>query len=541
MGDAYSYLAAVLRRNRVGMPPAGFTPNWDDKPRLAKYYPEATLFPLPRGEMPPGATLADGLGPASGHAGFDLDLLAGMLGDSYRQQSRRLAIHGNGDLAALPIYRKTLWSRGTASGGGLYPVGIYWVSGASGALGPGVFHYDPLHHGMRRLLTGDATDVVRAAANRADDAADQYLVLTIKLWQSSFKYNNFCFHATTMDIGTLLATWRMLVAPRGITLDPAFWFDEHRLAELLGIEARDEGVFAVVSLPGTGDTAPATAAPASAEPARTGPVRVHATGATPRVQMVESELSRATNRFDLADAAHRATIVGATERPDPALVATAAATPPRVATATPLPAALPLSVEVREALRTRRSSFGRFTAARPLGADVLGTVLDAGIAGAALRCDVSDPDGLRLTKLYAFVNHVTGVAPGCYEFDPGRRALLAVAQGEQGTFLQRNYFLDNYNVEQSGAVLVVTTRTAGLMDAVGQRGYRLANAVVGAAAQAVYTACAALGVGCGAALGFDNISYIDRLGLTDTDEVPLLMIMIGNERPGVANFHYELF
>ena len=52
-----------------------------------------------------------------------------------------------------------------------------------------------------------------------------------------------------------------------------------------------------------------------------------------------------------------------------------------------------------------------------------------------------------------------------------------------------------------------------MLDAVGDRGYRLVNATIGAVAQNVYIAAAALGLGCGVALGFDNVSYIEQLGL----------------------------
>lgn len=533
MGYAHKYLDAVLRRNRVGMPPLDFAPNWADRPRLGKYYPDAAAFPLPRGQFPADGTLQKGLygSAGGGDGGFDLDTLAGLLADSYGQHGRRLAIHGNGDLAALPLYSTALWSRGTASGGGLYPVGIYWVSGPGGALGPGVFHYDPTHHGLRQLLVADATDQVAEALGHrpGSDASEQYLVLSIKFWQSSFKYNSFCYHSVTMDIGTLLQTWRMWAGARGLTIDPAFWFDEDRLTELLGLDGQDEGVFAVVPLGAAGQRPGRPAVTADADYG-------------PRVRLQEQERSRTTLRFEAVDRVHAATSAGATERPEPQSVHLADATPARTdGAAIDLPAAIALGADVRSALRQRRSSFGRFQAVRPLAATQLGTVLDAGAAGAALPCDVSDPDtGLRLAKLYAFVNHVDGVEPGLYEFDPADRVLRCLSAGPQGGFLQRNYFLDNYNVEQSAAVLVITARVTALLDAVGDRGYRLANAVVGAAAQAVYTSCGALDIGCGAALGFDNISYRDQLELTGTDEAPLLTIMIGNERPGIANFRYEM-
>uniref|UniRef100_UPI0011B0434B nitroreductase family protein n=1 Tax=Streptomyces sp. B226SN101 TaxID=1736043 RepID=UPI0011B0434B len=202
-----------------------------------------------------------------------------------------------------------------------------------------------------------------------------------------------------------------------------------------------------------------------------------------------------------------------------------------------LPAARPLDADVRTALRARRSSFGRFDARKPVTADQLAACLAAAAAGSRLGGDTGD---VRLAKLYAFVGHVEGIEPGSYAYDPEARSLRRVKEGRPGEFLQKNYFLANYNLEQTGAVLVPTVRTTAVLDAVGDRGYRLVNATIGAVAQSVYTAAAAVDLGCGVALGFDNISYIEELGLEGTGEAPLLIMMIGNERPAPADFRYEI-
>ncbi|WP_158791316.1 hypothetical protein, partial [Streptomyces sp. NRRL WC-3549] len=48
------------------------------------------------------------------------------------------------------------------------------------------------------------------------------------------------------------------------------------------------------------------------------------------------------------------------------------------------------------------------------------------------------------------------------------------------------------------------------------------------------------GLGAGVALGFDNIAYIEKLGLGDGDEAPLLIMPLGNERPRPADFRHEI-
>ncbi|MFE0687551.1 nitroreductase family protein [Streptomyces xiamenensis] len=530
MGYAHDYADAIMSRGRVPMEPADFVPDWSDGPRKTKHYPGTEILPLPQDDgFPDDATLARGLtGSDRGGEGFTLPALSGLLRDSYGLTGRRLGVQANTDLSALPSYPMANWSRGTASGGGLYPVAVYWAPGAGGPVLPGLHYYSARHHGMRRLLTGDVTGEIRAALGPDAPAADSYLLLGIKYWQNAFKYNSFSFHAVSMDLGALLGTWRMWARARGLEIEPALWFDEARLQRLLGVEAEAEGVFAVVPLSWAGGgTRPEPPAPAPGSVS---------------VRHRDAERSRTVLGFDALRKMQRATAAGATDHPAPGALAPAAARPPATGGAVcALPPAAPLTMTVRGALRARRSSFGRFAAQRPLSAAQLTAALAAAHAGASLGGDsAAAGGGPELATLYAFVNHVDGVEPGAYAYDPERGALRLVSAGPPGPFLQKNYFLSNYNLEQAGVVLVPTLRTHAVLDAVGDRGYRVVNATVGAIAQATYTAAAALGIGCGVALGFDNISYREELDLLGTDEAPLLIMLLGHERPAPADFRYEI-
>ncbi|MFD7312895.1 nitroreductase family protein [Streptomyces sp. NPDC056641] len=538
MGYAHDYAAAIMQRGRIPMEPADFVPDWADRPRKAKFYPGVESFPLPDTDFPEWATVAAGCRPAEpGHAQrpFTLGSLSGMLRDSYGLTGRRLGVQTNTDLAALPHYTQANWSRGTASGGGLYPVSVYWVSGPSGPRTPGVHYYSAPHHSMQRLLAGDVTGEVRAALGEgaAGTDRDQFLVLGIKYWQNAFKYNSFSFHAVSMDLGAIVGTWRIWARAQGLSVEPALWFDEERLSHVLGVPHEEEGVFAVVPLAWEG-----------AEPSAG--LSTAALADVPAVRHTDVERSRTVLRFETLQRIHAATAEAATDRPEPGALAPAAAIPPS-GTATPVALPEPESptVSVRDALRERRSSFGRFDASRPVTTAQLAATLDACVT-ASLGGDTeqpAEPGGSAapgLVTLYAFINHVEGVAPGAYAYDPAGHALRPVVTGPPGPFLQRNYFLSNYNLEQAGVVIVPTIRTAAVLDAVGDRGYRLVNGTIGAVAQTFYTVASALGLGAGVALGFDNISYIEELGLERTGEKPLLIMLLGNERTRPADFRYEI-
>jgi len=534
---AHEYVDAVVRRSREGMPPYGFVPNWGDAPRPTKFYPDLDVYKLPA----PGAPSARDGSPRLqdafdtpeqlSHAGFTIASLSEMLADSYGRIARRIEINANEDVDKVQSYRLARFSRGTASGGGLYPVSIYWVAGKRASVEPGLYYYSSTQHGIQRLISGDVSGQVTAALQTAGHQADfqdtdQFLLLGLKFWQNAFKYNNFSYHATTMDIGTLVQTWRMWAAARGQEIRPAFWFDEPRLGELIGVREEDEAILAVVPLAWDGGAV--EGAPAAAE------VRS-------RTAHTDSERSKEVLRFDMLQAIHADTAAGARHRPAPAAVAPARALPPRTPASVPLECAGFGDTTLRQAIRTRRSSFGKFAANRPVSSAELGALLAAAEAGAGLPCDIFDQSatGLSLVKFHVFVNHVAGVEPGSYEYDPLTRKLALITAGATGNFLQRNYFLNNYNVEQAGAVIVPTIRVDALIDAIGSRGYRLASALTGAVAQAVYTAAAGLGVGCGAALGFDNVSYMEELGLTETREVPLLILMVGHERGHFASCRFD--
>jgi SagB-type dehydrogenase family enzyme len=517
MTYAHDYATAIMYRGRVPMEPATFEPDWTDRPRKWKHYPGLDSYPLP--EAAPSSTGSEAsvhqalFGP-DGDGGFSAELLGGMLRDCYGLLGRRLAINANTDLAGLPVYPNANWHRGAASGGGLYPITIYWVAGRGGPVLPGVHYYAPHQHALRPLLAGDVAEEVRRALGGSEH--EHFLVLGVKYWQNAFKYNSFSFHAVSMDVGAATQALRGWARAAGLSAAPRLFFDERRLARLLGVDDR-EGIFAVVPLSWDGVEAdrPSTAA---APPAV-------------RVGHADKERSRRVLEFDDVQRMQASTRQDTPHSPSPERLRSAAVSRSPEGVDANLPTPVTTTQPLRETLRRRRSSFGRFDARSPLSAAHLSTVL-AAVEQAGL--DVAGPE---LVGLYAYVNHVDGVPPGTYRYHAGSLRLLDA--DDPAEFLQTNYFLSNYNLERAGAVLVPTMRTGAVLDLVGERGYRLVNATIGAVAQNLYLAATALGLGAGVALGFDNVSYVEQLGLTD-GQLPLLVMMLGADRPGSAHFRYEI-
>ncbi|MEU7749016.1 SagB family peptide dehydrogenase [Nonomuraea sp. NPDC049158] len=529
---ASDYIAAIMRRNRSPAEDWSLKPDWADQPRMHNVYPGVTPIPLPAAQVAL-ASLEESLTrqvPENGGA-FTMPMLYEMLRDSYAYGGRRLAVTVNDDTVALPHYPHAVWSRGTASGGGLYPLEIYWVCGPGGPMLPGVYNYSPAQHGVQRLLIGDVTSQVRQAIAPAAAAGDQFLLVTVKFWKNAFKYEAFSYHVVTMDVGTALGTWQLWSRAAGFPLRPLLNFDEEALNRLLGVRTHEESVFAVVPLP------------CGESPSPEGRPEL-------RVTAVPRERSRTVVRHPAVERVHASTVTTSLPGDSPA---------ERLKVARPghgggrgdgikLADPLPLDATVRKALRGRRSSFGRFSAQYSLGQAALAAVLRAGALGARLVSDVKQPDGTpELTRLAILANHVDGVPADAYDYDVATNTLLPLGVGVSTSFLQRNYFLNNYNMEQVAAVVTVLARPHAVIAATGQRGYRFLNAEVGAAAQAMYMAAAAANIGCGAALGFDNVSYAEHMdrqrdlsGDDDDQEWPLLIVMLGHERQKAPDFHFRL-
>ncbi|MFD7877088.1 nitroreductase, partial [Streptomyces sp. NPDC059766] len=454
MGYAHEYATAVMRRGRIPMEPADFVPDWSDRPRKGKFFPGAPSFPLPDGGCADEATLDRGLFGQPGTGAFTLPLLGAMLRDSYGLTGRRLAVQANTDLGSLPFHSHANWSRGTASGGGLYPVGVHWISGASGPLAPGVYYYDTPGHRVTRLLSGDVTGEVRAALGDLPEAVgtDQFLVLGVTFWQNSFKYNSFCYHAVTMDVGALLQTWRMWARAHGLHLGSALWFDEPRLGRLLGLDPEDDGVFAVVPLRWAGQ-APQRDAPRTPEV---------------RVRRVPDEKSRRVLAFPTLRRIHEATLEGAAERPAPGVLDAALATAAGDGERCPLPAPAPLDTSVRRALRERRSSFGRFSAVAPLEADRLAVALRAAVAAGTLDSDTETPGAAPLTRLCVFVNHVRDVPAGLYEYDRDSGDLVLMKACTRNSLISSDSSPSSASVSafRSTAALAISSRMAAFRSAV---------------------------------------------------------------------------
>ncbi|MFI6266587.1 SagB family peptide dehydrogenase [Micromonospora sp. NPDC051006] len=537
------YTEAVFRRARIPMEPLNYEVDWADQPSRHKSYPDAPRLPLPA-HLPELPTLRDlhtgaGLPPVSG---WSLPRLATLLRLSYGVLDRRLTVNWNQDVAKRAHFEHAVWGRGTASGGGMYPVELYLVTGGEGPVLPGVYHYHTGAHVLERLLLGDVSGTVRAAlagdASASEPPADSYLLASIRFWKNSFKYNSFSYHVVTQDLGALLGSWDLLAPALGASARRVLRFDPALLDRLLDLDSDAESIFAVVPLDWA-DAEPA--APGGGTPAGRAGGGARA-AAAPRVRYAAFERSRRVRAFPAVTAVHRA--AAATASIPDAVDLVGPRDLPGEAVPLPTPRLDRLDQPLSTVLTTRSSSFGRFRRPPELTADDLGTTLAFAAAGRRYPADVKGPDGApALTRLWVFANHVDGLPSGGYTYSERRHALLPAGpepDGGMSAFLQQQYFLTNYTMGQVGAVLAISGRLDAVLDAFGPRGYRILNAEVGTVAQRTYCAATAQRLGCGAVLGFDNIAMDAALGLAGSDERTVLFLLLGRHPETTADLAYRL-
>lgn len=494
------YAHRIMWRSREPMEPQEYQVDWDDAPLRHKIYPDVRRVALPPDDDD-----------------TELGAVARLIRRSYAMTGRRTRVAPQTDIDHQQDVSGITMSRGTASGGGMYPVELYLVLADVDGYVPGVYHYSSAHDALDLLLVGDFRD--RVAASVHDERLPRvYVLASVMFWKNAFKYNSFAYHVVSTDIGTLFATWS---AHSDAAVNVRLWFDEDDLDDLLGLEGRTESVFAVVTV---GEPRGRGAAPP-------------APSARARVRRGHYEKSVRTEEFD--DVVSVQAEIQADRRPAPdggAFHALGTA----VSSGRPIELAAPAEYVITPALdRTRRSSFGLFDSSSPLSQAELTAVLRAASSDAVvcLPGEGLVPD---LIGISVFVSHVEGVETGAYDVSGGGRMLYPIPGDALHPFLQYNYYLSNYNLEQAAAVIAVRARPVAVVEEVGPRGLRLVNAEVGGAAQRIYMAAAALGFGCGAVLGFDNVSIQERLGRAGTDDWPLLLVMIGRERAARAEYHYEM-
>jgi len=453
-------------------------------PRPFKEYRGRTTVPLPRRlvpSTPPAVSvLSGGSGPASP---LDAPLVATLLHLS--AGVTRVAAG-----AGRPIF-----FRAAMSAGNLHPVEVYLVAGPDvDGITAGVHHFAPLDFGLTPLRSGDLRPVLGVSAPAA-------LVLTGLVWRTTWKYGERGWRHLYWDGGAVLANLLAVAEAHGLVMRALTGFADEVVSRLVGIDGEGEVPLAVVVL---GDDSGEVSAP-SAElaplsvdvaPVAADPVRLPL--------LVDAQAEGALAASEVVDWRRAAGALG-TEVPH------------RI---DPLPS---VSDEPIEAVILRRGST-RLMRPEPVSLDRLLWPLAA--AGRAVPLDVF-PERTLLEQ-YVNVHAVRGLSPGAYRWAGGEVALVAGGDSvrETGELLCLNQPLGGdsaYTVFHHAAL-------DPILDALGSRGYRVAQLEAGIASGRLALAAFAIGLGATGLTFYDDL--VSRYFRTET--APMLVTAVGvSETPPV--------
>nr|ADR01082.1 NocF [Nocardia sp. ATCC 202099] len=463
-----------LRRDPQGANPDGWRVDWADGPWPVKVYAGGVRTPLGRaGALDRLLLFTFGMtavrfDPAGGMPSTPDNPTPTHLGERYAPR------------------------RPIPSGGSMYPTEAYVVDTEAGR----VSHYDPYRHELVDLGRPAPRAALRAALGEPADAPLPPAVLLVanRFWKNAYKYGEFAARLGAVDTGVALGRAARVAEAAFGDIAVLVDLDAAAVEDLLGLDGRDEAVFAAVELGRRRDC------PAEPPAERAAPPPV-------------LERSRAVRRL-------------------PGLSAlTEAARQPAEPVAVDRPAAVRGPLDLLDpGVMVRRGSHGRrFTGAPVRLADVEAVLLHAAEAAARLAAVSGGAVGAE-AGLCCAVRRVEGLAPGWYRFDG---ALVPVAEDDPGPVLRRALFAESLNPELAAFTVHVT----GPVDfAGGAAGYRARQLGVGAVVEAVCLAATAARLSGHAVLGFD-VGPIDLAYALPADRGVHAQVCVGAVRPST---HWEV-
>ena len=130
------------------------------------------------------------------------------------------------------------------------------------------------------------------------------------------------------------------------------------------------------------------------------------------------------------------------------------------------------------------------------------------------------------TELIVAVHRVEGLEPGLYRYDPDKHCLVFYKKGYLRPALPGTA-LNQAHAGRGACAVIITSKVQRTLGKYGQRGFRYALIDAGAAAENLYLAAEALGLGTVAMGAFGDEALANLLGLGE-DELPLLIMPIGH-------------
>jgi SagB-type dehydrogenase family enzyme len=445
--------------------------DFENKPRPFKVYESFPTVDLPDRLRPPQISALSAVaepGPDGTDGGPDPDL----------ETLATLCYHAAGITKRLGRGKRETLFRAAATTGALYHIDLYPVVGDLEGLAAGVYHFDPRSFALDVVREGDYRGVLaEASCSEGVGGAPVTVVTTSTWWRNAWKYEERAFRHAFWDSGTTVANLLATAHALDLRAESVLGFADDPVVELLGVDPADEAPLELVPI-GAGDRVPDVSEPEPIEP-ETRPLSereeeyplIHEAWRAGVLEDGEAAFEWRADAVDLSSGSRNSrsndSDGGGRVELDPVDHGTESKRP------------------LGETIRRRGSC--REYERQPVSFRKVSTVLDRATRGAPI--DARDPDGpaLGFIEPYLIVNAVEDVPPGAYRYHPDEGALERLMAGE---FREEagHLALDQRLGADAAACVYFMADVEGLVDALGDRAYRLAQFEAALAAGRLYLA-----------------------------------------------------
>ncbi len=308
--------------------------------------------------------------------------------------------------------------RAAACTGALYHIDLYLVCGDLPELAAGVYHFGPHDFALRSLRQGDYRAVLSRAGGEESSIvnAPAVVICASTYWRNSWKYQARAYRHCYWDNGTILANMLAATAARHVPARVVAGFVDSEVSRLLALDTGREAALSLVAL----GNAPSRAA-----------------SSPPAIESLEFEsqpLSKTEISYPAMEAMHEASSLeneeevlawrGAAQR-EGGMRRDEAGKEGRIFFLQPL-SDEEIPRDTIEAVISRRGSTRQFSH-ESIAFTQLSTMLDRATRG--IPADFLNQAGAPLNNLYLIVHAVEDLPPGAYFFQPERRALELLKEG----------------------------------------------------------------------------------------------------------------
>ncbi len=492
--DVTTALGIHRRTRNTRFGPFGRIPLPWQRPATAKPYPGLRRVRLPADSPASRLPLADAVRGYAPTGGFSSEALS--LAELARLLQLTNGVTGRTSRGAA--------RRAAPSAGALYAGEVYVLAERVGDLAPGVYYYAVLEHELVEVRSGAPLGAALLALEEPGPAerAAAIVVLTNVFDRYARRYGDRGYRYALIDSGHQGENLRLAAFAAGIGDLAPLRFEDDRLAELVGIDGREEAVCAVHAVGRRGEPSAGGAPPA----------RVFA-------EKRVVELAALAERGSEPERYHEATKLVPAASPPAAASRTPPAESARVPAASlPLPGGIaPPPASVDETIRVRRST--RSFESDPLSLEDLGFVLEMAQGHAALERAPG-------VELLVVAHRVEGLGAGLHRYDSRAHALAPVRTGDLREALTRTC-LGQEKAGEAGVAIAMVAEVARSAAARGERAYRDLLVEAGAIGERVYLAAEARGLSARNLAAFRDGELNALLGTDGRERAVIHLTLVG--------------